>query len=179
MSAAEFTTIGKNGQTYVCKFDHEEARARFALGEETASIARGYGVSWSAVKRVVDPQTRKKMDARARANIEARRVPCRGGCARLVWMHGARPRTGYCPKCLGEKTNVVRHGTETEYSQGCRCGKCLTAASAAKRRRRENSRIPCSHGCGTLVDGINRGWPDKPPECRPCYYKRQRGELSL
>jgi hypothetical protein len=65
------------------------------------------------------------------------------------------------------------HGTESRYRSGrCRCGECRRAATAAKRRRREASRVPCSHGCGTLVDGINRRNPDKPPECQPCAMRR-------
>lgn len=66
------------------------------------------------------------------------------------------------------------HGTESRYSNKkwrCRCDECRAAATAAKRARRARSRIPCVT-CGTLVDGINRRTPDKPPECQPCAARR-------
>lgn len=171
-------TVGKNGHRYRRKFDHEDAQVRYAAGETIAALAREYGVAWAAVQRVVNPAVRKRMDAQSLAYIDSCRIPCLGGCAKLVWMHG-KGRTGYCAQCLGEKNNVVRHGTENEYTQGCRCHPCLAAATEAKRVRRAATKVPCSHGCGTMVDGNNRRDNSKPFECRSCYHRRQRGELTL
>ncbi len=159
------------GQIALRKFDHDEARDRHAKGEGIAPLAREYGVAWAAVARVVDERVRRKMHAQSLANLERRRMPCRGGCGVLVWQHGPR-RTGYCPQCLGEKRNVVNHGTESEYRDGCRCPLCTQAASEAKRQRRLRARVPCSHGCGTMVEGNNRRDMTKPPECLPCALKR-------
>lgn len=76
-----------------------------------------------------------------------------------------------CRAC-DDAQRAVEHGTEGRYRGGCRCEDCRTAASAKKRERRLASRVPCSHGCGTLVDSLNRRSPEKPPECRPCAMKR-------
>lgn len=83
-----------------------------------------------------------------------------------------------CRECV-DRERAADHGTESRYSSGCRCDECRTAASAAKRERRIKSRVPCSHGCGTMVDWINRRQSGKPPECGPCSIKRLRAEGRL
>lgn len=165
----------KPGQIARRKFDHDEARRRHQAGESIADLAREMGVTWAGMARVVDARVGRQMDAQCVRNIERRREPCRGGCGRLVWMH-THGRSGYCPRCLAEKRRQEsgpQHGTENEYTHwGCRCGPCRLAASEAKRQRRLRTRVPCSHGCGTLVDSINRRDNTKPPECRECVLKR-------
>lgn len=156
------------------KFDWDEARRLRAEGLTYREIGERLGVSHHAVNCACDAAVRMRKRADTKRRLEASRVPCRGGCGVLVWMQGGR--SGYCLSCLGERRRVVRHGTENEYRQGCRCEPCRLAASEAKRRRREQSRVPCSHGCGTLVDSINRRSPDKPPECRPCALRRIHAE---
>lgn len=160
-------------------FDHDEARRRHEAGESAAKIARDVGVSATAVLRAVNPAVRARMDAYSRSFLERMRTPCRGGCRRLVWTY-ATASSGYCRACYAEKfRRKVQHGTETEYrNHGCRCEACTRAASAAKRRRRERSRVPCSHGCGTLVDSINRRDPNKPPECLACALRRIHAERA-
>lgn len=74
------------------------------------------------------------------------------------------------------KAELRNHGTEVRYNGGCRCEHCRAAASDAKRFRRLKSRVPCSHGCGAMVDSINRRNPEKPPECRPCSIRRVHAE---
>lgn len=152
-------------------FDYDEAKRLRADGLTYAEIGKRLGVSGNAAAMACDPAFRKRQLAAAKKGIENARHPCFGGCGALVWGH-ISGRTGYCPTCLGARRNIVRHGTETEYSQGCRCEPCRLAASAAKRRRRVNSRVPCSHGCGTLVDSINRSDNTKPLECHRCANKR-------
>ena len=173
-------TVGKNGRVYRRRFDHDDAVVRYRRGESVASIARLYGVSDRAVRRVLFPRVRRRMDALARRQIELRRVPCRGGCGTLVYTHQANERrTGYCQRCLAEKAAESRpHGTENSYRYGCRCKLCREAASEAKRLRRLKTKMPCSHGCGRLVDTINRRYPDKPLECRPCSLARRKGQKT-
>lgn len=155
------------------RFDHDEARRLRAQGLTYHAIGLRLGVSDTAVARACDPRVRRNFALASRRRLEAQRTPCRGGCGLLVWTH--RPgHSGYCRACLGERRNVARHGTETEYNQGCRCEACTAAATTARRRRRENTRVPCSHGCGTLVDSTNRR--DRPPECRPCAMARIHAE---
>jgi hypothetical protein len=120
------------------KFDHDEARARHAGGQSINAIAISYGVSWAAVARVVSPKWRSNMHAATARHIARRRVPCLGGCGRLVWTHGSRDRTGFCRQCLAAKRrDDAPHGTENKYGHGCHCEKCTAASSAARRAARE------------------------------------------
>lgn len=163
------------------RFDHDEAFARWQAGESFVELAAGYGVGYNAVRQAVlrrDPAHRERMNTYSRERL---RKPCIRGCGRLAWHHMGRP--GVCAECARAERRAQaeaqdNHGTETRYKLGCRCEICRKGASDAKRRRREASRVPCSHGCGTLVDGINRGNPEKPPECNPCAVRRVHAELK-
>lgn len=79
-----------------------------------------------------------------------------------------------CRPCHQAHHALIReqHGTTSRYKHGCRCDLCRSAAAAAKQERRVRSRRPCSHGCGTLVDTIDRRDPGKPLECRKCAQRR-------
>jgi hypothetical protein len=150
------------------KFDYDEARKMYATGRFTMTeVARRFGVSRPAMWRVLDDEHRERADAESRRRTRERYLqPCIDGCETLTW---AIPgRVGRCPACTAKLRRTAEHGTESRYSSGCRCDRCRRAASDAKRQRRIATRVPCSHGCGTLVDSINRRQPDKPPECVPC-----------
>ena len=56
------------------RFDHEEARRRFAAGESLASLARAFGVSWSAVQHAVDAEARARDRAAGRRFTERHHV---------------------------------------------------------------------------------------------------------
>lgn len=118
-------------------FDYDEARRLHALGLSYVEIGNRLGVSDTSVARACDAGYRRRQYANARANIEALKHPCFGGCGRLVWGH--TEGSGYCLACLGERRNVERHGTETEYVQGCRCKACTDASTAARRLRRQSN----------------------------------------
>lgn len=159
-------------------FDYDEATVRRAAGESVKELAAAYGVSVYAIYRATNPDYRARQDALVYEALKAKRKPCLGCCGRLVWMHVAG-RTGYCPKCLAAKGRAERgpnHGSESEYSYGCRCDLCKAASAEAKRLRRHRSRQLCSHGCGTLVDTIDRRNREKPLECRSCAAKRIQSE---
>lgn len=161
------------GQVARRRFDHEEAIRRYQNGEIIHRLAREYGVTDAAVRRVVNPEVRAKMHAAAAEFLASQRQPCVGGCGRLVWMHGPRPKTGLCQRCYAAKLraeHVPQHGTENEYKLGCRCGACTAAITALRRERRHRTRVPCSHGCGTMVDRN----PHKDPECLPCFHRNRR-----
>lgn len=160
-------------------FDYAEAKRRYAAGETLASISRALGVSFHAAKYAVDEDFRYSANAKGRKWAETNyRRPCAGtGCTRLVWTK-AKGQTGLCPKCLGLSRRTAVHGSESKYRQGCRCGRCRTAMSTARRERREKTRVPCSHGCGRMVDSSGRRNPDKPYECLPCSNARIHGKLA-
>jgi hypothetical protein len=54
-------------------------------------------------------------------------------------------------------------------------GVCTACATAARRAYRERNKVPCSHGCGTMVLHENGG---KDPECHPCSLLRIHGRLA-
>jgi hypothetical protein len=56
---------------------------------------------------------------------------------------------------------------------------CRTCQTEVKRAWRERNKVPCSHGCGTLVDAKNRRDPDKLPECRPCAIARIHADRKV
>lgn len=102
----------KKRRVYERKFDHEEARRLHSEGMALHAIARHFGVSDNAVRRVVDLEFREMMDKKTRAWIEkTKRAPCLGGCGTRVWLQN-QARTGYCHRCLPAKRNewTVREG---------------------------------------------------------------------
>lgn len=155
-------------------FDHDEARALYASGAWTqAALATKFGVSAARINQILDPQRKARVDAASLEWLhENYRLPCANECGTLVWKRGTNDQTGLCRVCFGLSRRTAEHGTESKYSQGCRCAECRAAASKAKRGRREKTRVPCSHDCGAMVDSINRRNPDKPPECLPCALDR-------
>jgi hypothetical protein len=163
-------------------FDWDEAKRLRAQGLTYREIGERLGVSGQSVMCACDAAVRRRHRAQSRTLHESYRDPCRGGCGVLVSYRGLKPSTGYCKECWAERVRFEAemrdsHGTESRYTKlGCRCALCRAAASEAKRKRRERSRVPCSHGCGTLVDAINRRNPGKPPECQPCAMRRIHAE---
>jgi hypothetical protein len=164
----------------VRKFDHDAAYERVKNGESIPDVAASIGVNQNAVREIVKRRDIPGFadDLRTYHRERQRRAlrrPCIRGCGRLAWQNPNRP--GVCAECYRAERHAEAeardsHGTEARYRFGCRCDECRTEATAAKRRRREASRLPCSHGCGTLVDSINRRRPDKPLECLACARRR-------
>ena len=131
----------KPGQIALRKFDHDDARVRYASGETLTALAHRYGVSLTAVKRVVDPVTNLRMAEAQLLRLEKMRKPCLGGCGRLVWQHG-RQASGYCPTCHGLRIRKATHGTEHYYlRRKCRCELCRAASAAARRERRAKAKV--------------------------------------
>lgn len=186
-------------RVYVRKFDHDEARRRYAAGESKTALAREYSVSSTAVARVVDRRVAKRMYAYTRAGFlsvcEECRGPaihnpynkrraadgrilchvCRGKAARtaLEYTPGGVAVAAWCAACKrmlpfdefprGQRFKDVRPGG---IHNSCR--ECQTVL---RRNYREARKVPCSHGCGTLVLH-ERPDPNKPSECQPCAIRR-------
>jgi hypothetical protein len=64
----------------------------------------------------------------------SRRTPCPAGCGRLVHSRGDTKRK--CHTCTHSRP--IKHGTASGYeNRGCRCDDCRTAASAARKERKQ------------------------------------------
>lgn len=60
------------------KFDHDEARRRYAAGESMGALASEFGVSRNAVFRVVNARYAESQKRAREAYYERNRVPCEG-----------------------------------------------------------------------------------------------------
>lgn len=96
-------------RVYVRKFDHEEARKRYEAGARVADLAREYGVTDSAVSKVVVPERYAK-DLRRKSE----------------WQ-----RNGTCPDCGGRASR--NHGKIGQH----RCISCAAALKATSVREHE------------------------------------------
>lgn len=106
-------TVGKNGRVYQRLFDHEEAMRRYQAGETPAALAREYGVSDVAVRRVVVPGVRERMYAANRRYWQATCAVCGG----KVVSNPSRERTDgrvLCRQCSNaerrERLRFNEHG---------------------------------------------------------------------
>lgn len=93
-----------------------------ADGKSYSAIAELLGVNATAVRRVCDPEVRKRLDANTRAWMEKnKRQPCKGGCGRRVWMVN-KERSGYCADCLRTKRLAERIDTRDGELLCLKCG---------------------------------------------------------
>lgn len=132
------------------RFDWDEARRRFAAGESACAIARSFGVSRTAITRVVDDGTYERM---------------RQTCLRLA------EKGATCPGCGGRMALTTRYG-------GGLCRACVAAERMLLPD--ECGRIRCSTCKQWLAPGAFSHDPRKPHryhrgmECRACCAGRKR-----
>lgn len=95
-------------RTYKRKFDWDEAKRDHAAGVNIQTLADRYGVSYTAVYRVVVPGVNERMRANLKRFEENHRVPCIEECGRTVSYIGARYHGGRCVECatLAKATSV-------------------------------------------------------------------------
>lgn len=123
------------------KFDHDEARRRYAAGETKAGIARDFGVTRTAVLRVVSPGYRAKQEVRLAEYYERNRVPCEG---------------------CGTPCLLPHIGGKKKHSDGrALCGRCRADEMIERIRFDENADIVAVRCC--LRDCAN-GERWQPPE---------------
>lgn len=168
------------------RFDHDECRRRHAAGESTYALAARYGVSQPSIYLAVNAAYRARQATRASAWQRDGRCPDCGGqatrtgraqhrcqaCAAKRAATTVRPAELLCVMCHEWKPDRAFPKNHSRTARRGRHHQCRGCNTASKRAWRERNKVPCSHGCGTLVDGKNRSRPDKPPECKPCAMKR-------
>jgi hypothetical protein len=192
-------TVGKNGHVYRRGFDHDEARVLHNMGWSYNRIAKHMGVSFSAVRRVLNENAREYIDAKNKERIRAQRQPCLGGCGTLVWRHGAqgRARSGYCPRCfpaakyaddvaehalrcrecdefLADEQFRLRSDQPKHYRRG-RHSVCRECESAMRDEYRQRHKVPCV-GCGNpALPPSEKGLrAHHEPRCRDCFHAQRR-----
>lgn len=174
-------------RVYVRKFDWDEARARREAGESYAAIARALGVSATAIRFACDPGEY----ARARrGNALFQRsgvcVDCGGACSRncsrpvsrcgrcaaLALVTSVRPDALQCVGCREWKPDDAFPSNRAEPHRRNRHGQCRACQTRNKRAYRERTRVPCSTGCGRMVNTADRADKTKPLFCHPCAMRR-------
>lgn len=188
-----FVTVGKNGRIYPRKFDHDEARERYAAGESSSALAREYGVTQTAVWTVVSAKGAKWRDSE--------RLKGAGRCRRCgdptnaqsVYTH---PRSkGLCTSCANDdqatsvradelQCSVCRawkpdeafpHNHSERFRRRTRHGTCRRCLTAARQEYRERHKVPCvGRGKPALPPSEKRTNGSDVPRCRSCFNAAQR-----
>lgn len=89
-------------RVYRRRFDWDEARRRYEAGDTVTAIARDFGVSYAAVRRVVVPgayEADRAAVARRMAGEKGR--GCCRNCGTPIHLHTERYRGGRCYDCAG------------------------------------------------------------------------------
>lgn len=60
-----------------------------------------------------------------------------GTCERCGGRTTSKYENTYCQSCFAATRKRAEHGTESRYARGCRCDECRSAATSARRQRRE------------------------------------------
>lgn len=208
MSTAEqprFTSYSeKKGRLYVRRFDHDDARRRFAAGETISALARAYGVTYNAVHRAVTPGAPERQRANHRRWRTGQCEHCGGPAMRLV--AGKRERTPdgrtLCSSCRGRvrrkpikfEDGVVKAECGTcgtwkplgefpprvarALGEGRRVVYVCSACSTSKRTQyRETIRVPCET-CGKPCLPPSEKGPNgsSRARCRDCFNAEHRIE---
>lgn len=179
-------------RVYTRKFDHDEARARYQAGERISDLAKAYGVSTTAVARVVDERVAQRMaEAHERFRLSGRCDVCGGQmsghsrstgsrrcrrCAALAQATSVRNTMLLCMTCRVWKPDedFPRNRAERIARRG-RHTQCRACATVSRREYRNRSKQPCVD-CGAPAlppseKGL-RGW--EAPRCRSCFHEWQR-----
>lgn len=170
-------------------FDYDECRALYATGDWTQpELMERFGVSSHAIQYALNPTAR----AYSKRKQLSYRLPC-PECGALVTKPFGEKKatfTGLCVSCLGKlRSTAVRSDSlhcarcdewkpdsafprnRSEKAHRGRHRVCRSCNTAMRREYRERNKVPCSHGCGTLVLHETGG---KDPECHPCAMARRK-----
>ncbi len=125
------------------KFDHDEARARYAKGESGTKLASEYGVSSTAIYLVVNPEFRRRQaERKARWQREATCVDCGAQITRIT-----KDERHRCRACWAKKMSTTVRDTTLK----CECcrewkpdGEFHRSSSEQHRRERHKTCRACS-----------------------------------
>ena len=176
-------------RVYQRKFDHEQAKRRYAAGERIADLAREYGVSPAAVVFAVDARAAAR-NRNAVAEYHRRGNPSQyWACPEC----GARARKGHhcracfdasrCGDAVNERGELLclrcrEYKPVSEFSfraesarRGFRIPRCRACETRARQNYRERHKVPCAI-CGAPALPPNEKRPNGTdyPRCRPCFY---------
>jgi len=186
------TVSTKRKRIYPRKFDHDEARKLHVVdGVGITELARRYGVSYNGMRRVLDAEFRKKLDALSVSYIMS------GICSVCGGPRNRYHRSGLCRKCSNEKKQTRFRFNEWGEVAAIRCStcrewkppelfpsgkasrgyhqQCRTCQTKARQDYRERHKVPCVD-CGkpALPPG-EKGTSGAPfPRCRTCFYQSQK-----
>lgn len=187
------TTVStKRNRIYQRKFDHDEARIRHAAGESLSALAREYGVTQAAVKRIVDAEHRAAMDSRiqrwmmggvcrdcGKQGVSRQKARCKK-CASQAAATSVRPGELWCSRCqqwLPDES--FPHGDKTKARRG-RHQYCRQCNTAARRQYREKVKVPCER-CGRPCLPPSEKGHNKSDSglCRDCYWEGGGHKMAL
>lgn len=204
----------ERGRFYDRKFDHGQARLLHAEGKTHREIAAQFGVDSNAIAIALNPATARRQ---RETSLRHEHTPCEkcGATTLTAWHKGRRAPDGraLCRVCLGVERReavivvdgevvAVKCGPCQEwwppedYPAGPRypdlrkegfASACRSCGSAKRRAYRKRNKVPCSAGCGRMVEGKGRGNtstgkngkreprnPDRPYICVHCFVERKK-----
>lgn len=155
-----------SGRVYPRKFDWDEARRRNAKGESYLTLAREYGVTDTAVRRVCDSRVRERME-------EANYRYQKSGVCRDCGKQGVSPYYGRCMKCahLAAATSVRPDSLECISCREWKPDEAFTKATSQIARRGRHKQ------CSSCQTAAKRDWRKRNREKARAYdreYRRQR-----
>lgn len=175
-------------RVYQRKFDHEEAKARYANGESVMTLARAYGVSDSGMRRVLDPVFGARLQQNSarwmmsgvcadcgKEGVSRKDNRCKD-CANAAIATTVRADTLRCSLCFEWKPDDEFPRSKVNPHRRGRHRMCRSCGSAYRRDYRNRHKVPCP-GCGQPTSP-----PDEPGRrttgglCHACTVKPTRRE---
>lgn len=160
------TRSKKRKRVYQRKFDHDQARKLYKEGASVYSLARRFNVTTNAVRRVLDPEIRRRMDATTRRyamqgvcqlcgrdDISNNATVCRD-CMPIYYATTVREDTLLCSKCHKWKPDEDFQLTPSKrlHARRKRRYQCRACMNKARQDYRERTKVPCVE-CGQPRSG--------------------------
>ncbi len=150
------TVSAKRNRVYARKFDHDEARRLVQAGASYQEVASMFGVTYAAVRRVVDPRVRRKMDEATRRQFEYVCEDCGGLCTHNFSSKRGNHDRVVCKACAVERRREDELLKRLDDEGNLRCGRCHEHKPVEAFRMRATG-FP-NHTCKACVNGKRREW---------------------